>query len=112
MIVSEAYAVRSARLTGTLSDMDQLTSLFYLGVNAQSISGSMPKIPTSLATLDVSKNMLSGVLPVSVAANLTYISSRDLEISGTIGESFKVLNLKHWFMFNTRCSVECVHRCD
>ncbi|CAL4980598.1 unnamed protein product [Urochloa decumbens] len=81
-------------ISGTLpTDLKNMTSLGWLKLNSNDLSGSIPRLPKSLSYLDISENSLSGPLPPYIGAghleNLNLASNR---ISGPIPKSICKIN--------------------
>ncbi|CAM0150449.1 unnamed protein product [Urochloa decumbens] len=81
-------------ISGTLpTDLKNMTSLGWLKLNSNDLSGSIPRLPKSLSYLDISENSLSGPLPAYIGAghleNLNLASNR---ISGPIPKSICKMN--------------------
>jgi len=68
-------------LTGTIPSLP--TGLTIIDLHVNSLSGSIPSLPTGLTYLDLSNNSLSGSIP-SLPAGLTYLLLPKNKLSGTL----------------------------
>ena len=99
--------LNSNRLTGTIPDLSDLTSLQQLLLNSNSISGTIPDLSglTSLQQLWLDSNRLSGTIPDLSA--LTSLEDLDLSwnrVSGTIPVLSKLTSLQRLHLARNRIS--------
>ncbi len=58
--------IHRADISGTIPNMENLTCLKSLSLRGMELSGSIPQLPLSLISLDVSYNHLSGSIPTEL----------------------------------------------
>ncbi|KAF7103847.1 hypothetical protein CFC21_104785 [Triticum aestivum] len=70
------------------TNMDVMTSLSYLYLDSNQLSGGIPQLPMSLSILDISMNSLSGPFPENFAAlDIWFLRLSSNSLTGQIPES-------------------------
>eukprot|EP00899_Mesostigma_viride_P016858 jgi/Mesvir1/25173/Mv12872-RA.1 len=89
-------------LTGSLSSaISDLQFLESLTVNNLGITGTLPALPFTIASLDVERNAISGTVPDYLASNTRLLLLGENKLSGTIPYDL--------LMFNTNAQVSLRH---
>ena len=95
--------VQTALISGTIPSTIRHTKLISLDVDGTRLSGTLPQLPESIASLYLYDTLFSGTLPASIGRmeNLTELSFYNTRISGNLTQIRHLQKLKLLMFYGT-----------
>ncbi|KAF7132149.1 hypothetical protein RHSIM_Rhsim09G0138900 [Rhododendron simsii] len=86
------------RMKGSVPDLSSAVSLFFINLSSNSFTGQLPRLPSSLTALDLSKNLFSGSISFICAITgplFWYVDLSSNQLSGELPNCWEPFHALH-----------------